>query len=327
VTHPTAGSRPATRWAPALWGGLAVGTGIAAAVLAGGLAATTLPVLLGATITRSAMDAAGVACVGVALLGVLLPAGQGRGGRELARLTTAADRALVALAGTWLVLVLVGIAFRTAAAYGRPVVSLGGAELARFVTDLAAGRGLVLTAGCAAAVLGCAVARLRSADRVQLRIVLVAALLGTLTPAVTGHAGTAPEHELAVVTVALHVGAAALWVGGLGAVLVLVAHQRLLLDVALPRFSRLAAVCLFTAGITGVLNAVFRLDSWGALVTTGYGALVVAKAVCIGLLGALGGLTRRRLAAGRTPVLRWAGLEVGLMAVTLGLAAALTQTG
>ena len=47
---------------------------------------------------------------------------------------------------------------------------------------------------------------------------------------------------------------------------------------------------------------------------------------CLVLLGGLGGLARRRLHAGRMPVLRWAGIEVALMAVTLGLAAALTQT-
>jgi putative copper resistance protein D len=44
------------------------------------------------------------------------------------------------------------------------------------------------------------------------------------------------------------------------------------------------------------------------------------------LLGGLGLLTRRRMAAGRMPVLRWAGIEIVLMAVTLGLAAALSQT-
>ena len=72
--------------------------------------------------------------------------------------------------------------------------------------------------------------------------------------------------------------------------------------------------------------ALVRLGSWTALVTTGYGALVVLKAVALVGLGGLGLLTRRRMAAGRTPVLRWAGVEVALMAVTLGLAAALSQT-
>lgn len=317
---------PPDRWAPALWGGLAVGIGCVAAVLTGGLAATTLPVLLGAIVTRAGMDVAGVACVGVALLGVLLPLDHGPGARELNRLVRTADRALVGLGGGWLVLTLVGIGFRTAEAYGRPVTGVGGTELARFVTDFGAGRGLLLTAGCTAAVLVCAVARLRDPDRIQLRIPLVAALLGLLTPTVTGHAGTESDHELAVITVALHVGAAALWVGGLGATLLLV-RRRELLDVAVPRFSRLAGVCIVAVGVTGVANAILRLESPAALFTTGYGWLIVAKTVCIGGLGGLGWLARRRLMTGRTPVLRWAGAEVALMAVTLGLAAALTQSG
>jgi copper resistance protein D len=48
--------------------------------------------------------------------------------------------------------------------------------------------------------------------------------------------------------------------------------------------------------------------------------------VCAVALSGLGWLARRRLAARRLPVLRWAGVEVAVMAVTIGLAAALTQT-
>lgn len=317
---------PPDRWAPALWGGLAVGTACVAAVLAGGLAATTLPVLLGSIVTRAGMDAMGAACVGAALLGVLLPLGPGPGARELTRLERSVDRALVGLGGVWLVLTLVGVAFRTAEAYGRPVSGIGGAELGLFVTQFGAGRGLLLTAGCTAAVLVCGALRLHEPHRVQLRIPLVAALLGLVTPTVTGHAGTEADHELAVITVALHVGAASMWVGGLGAMLLLV-RRREMLDMAVPRFSRLAGVCVFTVGITGVANAVLRLESPAALVTTGYGWLIVAKTVCIGGLGALGWLARHRLMTGRTPVLRWASAEVSLMAVTLGIAAALTQSG
>ncbi len=323
MSRPTA--IPMQRWAPALWCGLAVGAGCVAALLAGGLATTSLPVLLGATVTRAGMDAAGVACVGVALLGVLLPLGPGPGARELTRLAHVADRALVALGGLWLGLTLVGIAFRTAEAYGTSASGVAAEQLGQFVTDFGAGRGLVLTAGAAVGVVVCAVLRLRGRDGVQLRIPLVVALLGLLTPTVTGHAGAAPDHELAVSTVALHVGAAALWVGGLGAVMLLV-RRRELLEVAVPRFSQLAGVCVVAVAVTGVANAVLRLDSWAALFTTGYGWLIIAKTVCIAGLGGLGWLARRRLMTGRTPVLRWAGAEVALMAVTLGLAAALTQS-
>lgn len=330
MTPPTAGARPADRWLPAGWAGLAVGAAVTASILAGALAGTALPVLIGASVTRSGMDAAGVACVGLALLGILLPVGSatlpGSAQRDLGRVQATADRALVVLSGVWLVLVGLSIAFRAADAFDRSVSSLRVGEIVQWATQLAAGRGMVLTAGCAAVTLGCGIVRLRNPERVQIRIPLIAALLGVLTPAVTGHAGSAPDHQLAVITVALHVGAAALWVGGLGVVLVLVARHRPLLDGVLPRFSRLAGVCLGAVAVTGVLNATVRVETWGALFTTGYGWLVVAKTVAVVLLAGLGGLTRQRLAAGRTPVLRWAGAETALMAATIGLAAALTQT-
>jgi putative copper resistance protein D len=236
------------------------------------------------------------------------------------------DRALVASAGIWLVLGLLGIAFRAADGYGRPVTSLTGPDVLAWATGLAAGRGALLTVACAAAVLACAVLRLNDPEVVALRILLVIALLGMITPGVTGHASSSSSHEVAVTTIALHVAAASLWVGGLAAILVVLGRRRELLQLALPRFSTLAATCLVTVTFSGVVTAQVRLGSWSALFFTGYGVLVIAKAVALGGLGGLGLLTRRRMAAGRLPVLRWAGVEVALMAVTLGLAAALAQS-
>lgn len=306
------------------WAVLAVATTVLATVASGGLAGPEQAALLGAAITRSGMTAAGVGCVGLALLGVLLPM-SGSEAREAAATRGHADRMLVVIAGAWIGLVLTGIAFRAADVFGEPVTALDAGQLLRWSTELAAGRGLLLSAGGAVVVLGCAAVRLRDPARVPLRVPLVAALLGVLTPAVTGHASTSPDHQVAVITIAVHVGAAALWVGGLGALLVLVAGHRRLLDEALPRFSTLAGTCVAAVGVTGVVSAAVRLPSWTALVASGYGALVLAKAACLVLIACLGGLARRRLATGRTPVLRWAGVEVTVMAATLGLAAALTQ--
>ena len=177
------------------------------------------------------MAVAGVACVGLGLLGAFLPA---PADREAAAVQRRADRAMLVLARAWLALALLSVAFRAAGAFGRPVTALTVGQMLRWATELAAGRGMVLAAGCAAVVVGCAIVRLRDPERLSVRIPLVAALLGTLTPAVTGHASSAPDHQLAVVTAALHVGAAALWVGGLGAVLALAAPRRTLLDAVLP---------------------------------------------------------------------------------------------
>ena len=314
-------TRPSARLTPALWAVLVLATAVVAAVLVGALAGTTLPALLGTGLTRAGTDVAGITCVGLALVGLFLPVGA----PEANRVRRRADRALVVVGGTWVVLALLGIAFRAADGYGRPVTSLTGPDVLVWTTNLAAGRGALLTVACAAAVLGCGVARLRDPGLVPGRIVLVIALLGMLTPGVTGHASSSARHEVAVTTVALHVAAASLWVGGLAAILVLLGRRRELLVTALPRFSTLAGACLAVVTVSGVLTAQVRLGSWAALFFTGYGALVIAKAVALVGLGGLGLLTRRRMAAGRLPVLRWAGVEVTLMAVTLGLAAALSQ--
>jgi putative copper resistance protein D len=313
--------RPAARLTPALWVLVAAATSVVAAVLAGALRSTTLPTLFGTGLTRAGADIAGITCVGLALVGVLIPVGSAEANRVRCR----ADRAIVAAGGVWLVIALLGIAFRAADGYGRPVSSLTGPDLLVWATNLAAGRGALLTVACAAAVLGCAVARLRDPDLVAIRVVLVIALLGMLTPGVTGHASSSASHEVAVTTVALHVAAASLWVGGLGAILVLLGRRRELLARALPRFSTLAGACLAVVTVSGLLTAQVRLGSWAALFVTGYGALVIAKVGALVLLGLLGLVTRRRMAAGRMPVLRWAGVEVTVMAVTLGLAAALSQ--
>jgi putative copper resistance protein D len=321
----------ADRLVVAGWGALVIGTGLLAGLLGGALAGADVAIQVGISLTRSGMDAAAVACVGLTLLGVLLPLGAatlpGNALRTTTEVQSAADRVTVAAAGLWLALVLVGIALRTADALARPLSQLTADDVGAWATRLAAGRGLLLTAGCAAVVLGCAIARLRRAEAVQIRIPLVAAVLGTLMAPLTGHTSSAADHQLAVVSAALHAGSAALWVGGLATLLVLVARHRDLLDATLPRFSTLAACCVLAVAATGVINASTRLESWVALVDTGYGRLVLAKTTLLVALAGLGWLARRRMLARHTPVLRWASLEVALMAVTIGVAAALSQTG
>ena len=104
------------------------------------------------------MAVAGVACVGLGLLGAFLPA---PADREAAAVQRRADRAMLVLAGAWLALALLSVAFRAADAFGRPVTALTVGQMLRWATELAAGRGMVLAAGCAAVVVGCAIVRLR----------------------------------------------------------------------------------------------------------------------------------------------------------------------
>lgn len=325
MTKAAAGPGSASRVLPATWAGLAVAVAVIAGVLADSLGSSTFSSRIATAVTRSGMDVAGVACVGIGLLAALLRASAAPR-REVDALQRRLDLALAVVSGVWIVVVGLDIGFRAADAYDRPVTELGAADLSRWVTELASGRGLVLTAGCAFAVLACSLARLARTDAVPARAALVAALLGVLTPAVTGHAGTASDHELAVIMSAMHVAAASAWVGGLGALLVFVAARRSLLDPVLPRFSTLATFCVVGVGVTGVLNGLLRLPALTALWTSGYGWLLIAKALLLVVLAVLGNVARRRLAANRLPVLRWAALEVTVMAIAIGVAAALTQT-
>jgi putative copper resistance protein D len=317
---------------PALWTGLAVTTTLAAGVL------TAAPGAAGAggglAVSRSVMVVAGVAVVGLALLGVILPAGHKRAPAVLARV----DRLTVIAAAGWLAATVLLIVFQAADAAARPVSAVGVAELTAWSTGVGAGQGMLLTAVAAAIVLAGAVVRLRRPALVPPRAVLSAAAFAMITPAVTGHAAAADRYQLvSVVGIGVHVAAAAAWVGGLGALLTLVAPHQGLLVAVLPRYSQVATACIVGVAATGALTTAIHVAAghwaghggweagWETLPGTGWGQIVLAKTAALAAIGALGWLTRRRMAASRTPLLRWAGYEVALMALALGAAAALTQ--
>jgi cytochrome c oxidase assembly factor CtaG/putative copper export protein len=160
------------------------------------------------------------------------------------------------------------------------------------------------------------------------------ALLGPLPVALTGHSATGGAHDLASDSLVLHVVAVCLWVGGLVAVLALATargpDRAAALATAVPRFSRMALVCWVVVGASGVVNALLRVAP-ADLFTTAYGALVVAKAAALVVLGGLGLAHRRRTvdeaAAGGTGALvRLGAVEVLLMLATIGLAVALGRS-
>ena len=159
-------------------------------------------------------------------------------------------------------------------------------------------------------------------------------LLGPLPVTLTGHSASGGAHDVASDSLMLHVLAACLWVGGLIAVIGTAAargpDRAAALETAVPRFSRMALVCWVVVGLTGVVNALVRVAP-ADLFTTGYGALVVGKAVALGALGVLGLVHRRRTvaraAAGEARALvRLAAVEIVLMLATVGLAVALGRS-
>ena len=128
------------------------------------------------------------------------------------------------------------------------------------------------------------------------RAALAAAVLATLAAiavhVAAGHAAAGSwPHVLSVGLQWAHVAAAAVWIGGLAALLYSVrgtpspAKTR-----AVRRFSTVAAGGLAVVGATGLTRAVEELSSVGDLVSTGYGEAVLAK---IALLLAIAGLGAR----------------------------------
>ena len=113
-------------------------------------------------------------------------------------------------------------------------------------------------------------------------------------------------------------------------------RDREILATALPQYSKIATVCVLVVPVTGLVNGLVELyDTPGvvwylALFTTGYGQIMLLKGVCLVIAALLGAHIRFRLLPAirrraRTAVLRWASLELTVMAVAFGLAAVLVR--
>lgn len=156
-----------------------------------------------------------------------------------------------------------------------------------------------------------------------------AAAVGIAVGPVTGHLS---QHNSGAVIVAVHTLAAAWWCGSLAAI-ALIARGRRDWARMLPAFSRRApwAVGILTA--SGIVVAAMQLDSVEAIVDTGYGRLLVAKLVGLGALLVIARHHRTHWVprtadhrATEADSLRRAVMETLVMAVVLGLAAALATT-
>ncbi|WP_018333547.1 cytochrome c oxidase assembly protein [Actinomycetospora chiangmaiensis] len=133
------------------------------------------------------------------------------------------------------------------------------------------------------------------------------ALLG---PVMTGHAIDGVGKDLGTPAVALHVIAATVWLGTVGALLVAPASP--------ARSGTVSTMCAVVTVASGVLASAVLVPSWGELATA-YGVLVLLAAA-VTVVG-LGVLVRRRVGGSRRVVL----LELTLLAVVTGLSVAMTR--
>ena len=278
-------------------------------------------------VLRVVGDLAAVLTVGLLLLGgVLVPARDGllRG----ARLTW--TRAARWSAFAWAAVVLAQVVTSLSDIIALPVGDvLDPTLLWSFVTDVELGRALLVQALLALTVAVCS-RWIRTTTGAGLLCLL--ALASMLPPTLVSHSGTSDQHTLAVSSLMVHVLAAAVWVGGLVALVLLGTSDRRPLPVAVPRFSRLALWCAVALALSGVASAAVRLASPSDLLTTSYGRIVLVKVALIGVLSWFGLWHRRRVVPAlsgdtvRRAFLRIAAVEVLVMAATVGVAVALSRT-
>jgi len=310
-----------------LLGGLAVGGSTSDGVPSGLSDAGPL-VELGAPVVTLIGRIAALGTVGsLVFAAVLLPARAG----ALAPPARRAVRAASAWALVWGVATALGGLLTVSRLVGAAPLSVPWSSARVFFGDTGAGQAVLLVVLATVVLAGAA----RSCSRVlETRLLLLGTLAALVVPAaLTGHSSAADGHLVAVTTLAVHVAAASVWVGGLGALLAYGRRDEGL-AAAVGRFSGVALVCFLATAGSGLLAASVVLGGAGAVVAalgTGYGWLLIGKSLGLAVLAVLGWQHRRRtvpqLRAGRPGAFRrFAVVELLVMLATVALAVALAAS-
>lgn len=283
----------------------------------------------GIIVVRVLVTTSAAVCVGSLLLAAFLVPGQRSG--EISADGYAAVRTASAAASAWLVAALAAMLFTAAEGTSTPVgelvlspgklgVALDALEQPKawLATSLLV---LALTVGC----------RVALSWRTTVGLFLLAVLALIIPVAVAGHSAAGGSHDIATASLLYHLVAATLWLGGLVALLAANLRRSRHLSSATHRFSRLALVCWLVMAASGVVNALVRVSPADLLGTT-YGRLVLVKVLALAVLGVIGYRHRRHTIRAltwredRRPLIRLAAVEVLIMLITIGVAAALGRT-
>ena len=181
---------------------------------------------------------------------------------------------------------------------------------------------VVLTAAAAVAALIPAVWRRVPA------VVLALAGGALVVTTLAGHAWTAPNRWVAVMSDVVHLGATSVWIGGLVALLAVLPLLGRPDRVGLAtRFSALALVAAVLVAASGTVSGWQQVRTLDGLTSTTYGRLLLAKVAGFAVLVVLGWLNRARLVplVERTvgPLRRSLRIELVVAAIVLALTAAL----
>jgi copper transport protein len=163
---------------------------------------------------------------------------------------------------------------------------------------------------------------------------LLAAATGLLAFAVTSHAGAVPGSAWAVAVDAIHLLAAAAWIGGLTLLPFLAWQARRLpgapdrerLPEVLLRFSYLASFSVFVLAVSGLFSSLVELPALSNLIDTAYGRVLLVKLVLVALTLEIAFFNRRVVHAQAQRLLGTKGVRAFQRMVTLEAAIALALT-
>ncbi len=235
-----------------------------------------------------------------------------------------------------------------------------GAQLGRFLLELPLGQAWLMTV-IAGAVITISAFAFRGWTATLLTAILAA--VSFIPLATQGHAGDLSGHDAAVNSLLLHTLGAAVWLGGLLLLVVLRGSRTELADsgsaktgtktkkgrpktgvtfaAIVRRYSSLALAAYVVVAISGIARSIVAVGNWAGLLTP-YGGIILAKAIVLIALGALGAGYRTRLIprieasapgnsaardrGGSGPFWTLVLLELALMGIASGLAVALART-
>lgn len=211
-----------------------------------------------------------------------------------------------------------------------PAVSLDaafGQQFGRFLLETELGRVWLITTVAAAAI-----TVISYAFRGWMAAFLLAILsLASLVPMATqGHSGSLANHDAAVIALVLHITSAAVWLGGLLALICLRPSAREdRMRVMVERYSTIALIAFVVVTISGIARTITSIRDWSDLASS-YGFVLLLKVAALIVLGAIGVAHRRRFirrgVGERAAFWTFVAIEFVIMGVASGAAAALART-
>ena len=194
--------------------------------------------------------------------------------------------------------------------------------------------GIVMEIGGVLGVVGATIAAVTIVERRLAPFTLAAGLGLLFVPTIAGHALDRGQWQpLNAIADVLHIGAAAVWVGGLLSLAIAVPRvlRRLEPDrrsaftgALVPRLSAIALVSVVVIAATGLVRALSELSAVSQLWSTGYGRALLVKTALLGAIVVLGWLNRRRLVYGAA-LRKYVAVELALLVGVVVAVAFLTD--